>query len=101
MFPLRDITLLLTLSIAEFLLLRRPSWAARFDTPLFLTLQLGVLATSAALLLFEITASSVLPQFVDHITPQITAASWGLLNGQPLYPDWRRGEGFYGMLYGP
>ena len=98
---LRDVILLLTLFIAGFLLLRRPSWAARLETPFFLTLQLAVLALSAALLLFEIIASSFLPQFVDHISPQIAAASWALLNGQPLYPNWRNGEGFYGMLYGP
>jgi hypothetical protein len=43
----------------------------------------------------------VLPQYFDHIEPHVVITALNAHQGLPLYPDWSRGEGAYGMLYGP
>lgn len=41
------------------------------------------------------------PQYIDHIEPHVIITSMNWLAGLPLHPIWERGEGAYGMLYGP
>jgi len=43
----------------------------------------------------------VLPQYFDHAEPQLVITALNAHQGLPLYPDWSRGEGAYGLLYGP
>src|SRR5438067_664985 len=42
----------------------------------------------------------VLPEYFDHIEQHVVEAALNAHHGLPLYPDWSRGEGAYGMLYG-
>lgn len=42
-----------------------------------------------------------LPQYADHIEPHVVITALNAHQGLPLYPDWSRSEGAYGMLYGP
>jgi hypothetical protein len=43
----------------------------------------------------------VLPQYYDHVESHVVIMALNAHNDLPLYPDWRLGEGAYGMLYGP
>ena len=43
----------------------------------------------------------VLPQYVDHIETHVVITALNAHEGLPLYPDWNKGEGAYGMVYGP
>jgi hypothetical protein len=43
----------------------------------------------------------VLPQYFDHVEPQVVITALNAHQGLPLYPNWSRGEGAYGLPYGP
>jgi hypothetical protein len=43
----------------------------------------------------------ILPWYFDHVETQVVITALNAHQGLPLYPDWSRGEGAYGLGYGP
>ena len=42
-----------------------------------------------------------LPGYADHVEPSTVVNALNAYRGVTLYPDWERGEGAYGLPYGP
>jgi hypothetical protein len=78
----------------------------RIVAPLWLHPLTGNVVCRAAWVIVVISAVLaasyvLLPQYVDYVEAHVVVVAVDYLNGLPIHPDWTRGEGAYGVLYGP
>ena len=80
-------------------------YSVRSGTMLLKTRLIGIVSAAAWVLIsIDILILLVylsLPQYFDHIEPQVVIMALNAHLGLPLYPNWGRGDGAYGLPYGP
>lgn len=99
--PMTGAWYIATMATAFGLLLSSCRYGASLRAPGFARLS-AIVAT--ALIGGDVVAALaylLVPQYIDHIEPQVIITALNAHQGMPLYPDWSKGEGAYGLLYGP